>query len=93
MAELIDKGALIDFIEKKFDMKCDTEHGQGYVDAMHDMKDVIIALMPTVTEAEIRAKAIDEFAEKMEAKCNVGGVFVGCEVRRMIEKLAEQLKE
>ena len=37
-------------------------------------------------------KGIEEFAEKLKAKCNVGGVFVGYEIRRMIEKLAEQLK-
>ena len=88
MAELIDKGALMKDIVGRFGCRPYIEVGNKceYVHTILDEQ-------PTVTEAEIRAKAIDEFAEKMKAKCNVGGVFVGCEVRRMIEKLAEQLKE
>ena len=64
MAELIDKNGAIKLIEKEFDMNCLTEWGQGYIDAMKDVKG-IIALLPTTTEAEIRAMAYERFAEKL----------------------------
>ena len=52
--------------------------------------------VPTVTEAEIRAKAIDEFTEKLKAiypSCDLSAWVGNAELNRKIDKLAEQLKE
>lgn len=45
------------------------------------------------TEAGIRAKAIDEFAEKLKRNFRDIGAFTGYEVKREIDEIAEQLKE
>ena len=45
-----------------------------------------------VTEAEIRAKAIDEFAEKLRRNFRDIGAFTGYEVKTWINEIAEQLK-
>lgn len=87
MAELISKDGVIKLIEKEFDMNCLTEWGQGYIDAMHDVKG-IIATLPTVTEAEIRAKAIEEMVERIKIHTKV----VGTTYLEDIDEIAEQLK-
>lgn len=94
MAELIDKNGAIKLIEKEFDMNCLTEWGQGYIDAMKDVKG-IIALLPTTTEAEIRAKAIKDFLDKLlehETENWVDHQEYGI-TWADLELVAEQLKE
>ena len=58
MAELIRKDKLIDW----------TYREPQYYDSINDRTDMrdFINEQPTTTEAEIRAKAIDEFAEKLK---------------------------
>lgn len=51
------------------------------------------AVLPTTTEAEIRAKAIDEFAEKLKESFTFTNYFEGKCFKEHIDKLAEQLKE
>ena len=48
---------------------------------------------PTTTEAEIRAKAIDDFAEKLKESFTFTNYFEGKCFKEHIDKLAEQLKE
>ena len=85
MAKLINRYALFDAIRN-------ITYNSKDADAFFEEVLEVITEQPTTTEAEIRAKAIDEFAERLKAKCSVGSVFVGCEIRRMVDKLAEQLK-
>lgn len=82
MAELIDKEVL----REKF-------NNTGKVGMSHISIDKIIRDMPTTTEAEIRAKAIDEFADKLKRNFRDIGAFTGYEVKREIDEIAEQLKE
>ena len=55
-----------------------------YFDLKHDIEE-----MPTVTEADIRAKAIEEFAEKCKSNilCQTFGLHP-----KQIDEIAEQLK-
>ena len=66
MAELIDKGALVSLVNREKEMSS-SEYSVGYIDAINDVNNMIDVL-PTTTEAEIRAAAIDEFAEKLKAE-------------------------
>lgn len=80
MAELIDKGAFI------ADIKSTIPQGAS--------RGVFLALIddtPTVTEAEIRAKVIEEFAEKLkeESVWTDGG---WCVPNVVIADVAKQLK-
>ena len=70
MAELIDKGALLE----QYGLKDATKYGNKDAEQqahsystlmLYEIADMIDD-MPTVTEAEIRNKAIDEFAEKIK---------------------------
>ena len=56
MAELIDKGALIDHMKSQWEMQ------ELYLPVHFEY---LVDEIPTTTEAEIRAKAISEFAEKL----------------------------
>lgn len=87
MAELIDKNGAIKLIEKEFDMNCLTEWGQGYIDAMNDVKG-IIALLPTTTEAEIRAKALDDFMARINKNTAIADFM-----REYLAEVADELKE
>lgn len=66
MAELIRKDKLIDW----------TYREPNYYDSINDRTDMrdFIREMQTTTEAEIRAKAISEFAEKLKAELS-GQIF------------------
>ena len=91
--------AELDFARKLKEMCC--EHDEDYERAvisprfLNDIIDILL-LEPTTTEAEIRAKAIDEFAEKIRTELleehwiNVG---YRCFFERKINEIAEQLKE
>lgn len=90
MAELIDKGALLE----QYGLKDATKYGNkdakqqahSYSTLMlYEIADMIDD-MPTVTEAEIRAKAIDEFAEKIRP------LLYGMQLK-YFDEIAEQLKE
>ena len=62
MEELIKKGALLEEMTKKYKKRyAGTVRACGFMVAKDMVKDA-----PTITESEIRAKAIDEFAEKMK---------------------------
>lgn len=63
MAELIDKGALLETVKQEKQ----TLQGNIYRAAVCMVEDKI-KRMPTTTESEIRAKAIDEFAEALYNK-------------------------
>ena len=59
-----------------------------------------IVRLPTTTEAEIRAKAIDEFAEKIIRYVDCGHLCNPTEIRwsdlsvvEMVKRLADELKE
>ena len=104
MAELIDKGALVNSLTKDIDMTIEfmnnngTDKYDGSFDGMFGQLNTlksyksIVSDMPTTTEAEIRAKAIDEFAEwiknefKTEIQCTDDELA-------WIDEAAEQLKE
>ena len=93
MAELIRKDKLIDW----------TYRVPKYYDSMNDRTDMrdFINELPTTTEAEIRHRAIDEFAEKLKAviekdlenpdlmlDCKKCGIWKA----KGIDEIAEQLK-
>ena len=62
--------------------------------AMFDSKEELFeAWNNRVTEAEIRNRAIDDFAEKLKRNFRDIGAYTGYEVKREIDELAEQLKE
>ena len=108
MAELIDKGALVESMKRK-DAENPLEH-PSWNDALRTIYGI-----PTVTEADIRAKAIEEFAEKLkyelldtlrifferremyERESDTGKMYshgIGTlrGVNYMIDEIAEQLK-
>ena len=106
MAELIDKGALIkDWkklpVQKVELVSCDDIYrNRPLVDLARVYE--MIESAPTTTEAEIRAKAIDEFAEKLLEEVEANPVDVGGRYSYMIPQsflegqikdIAEQLKE
>ena len=72
MAELIDKGALINQLRNE------------NIPFNADINSIII-MQPTVTEAEIRAKAYDRFAEALLTNEVVD--------KSVVRRVAEQLKE
>jgi len=98
MAELIVKKALIDkFEEVKW--KCDKLSDVAEITGVQ----AVIDAFPTTTEAEIRAMAIDEFAEKLIAlfcyeppvpnKWKMDNIYEGESIKEIITEVAEQLKE
>lgn len=106
MAELIEKRTIRKIIEKYFESlapshyyKMDLEKASVYLDAE-------IAELPTTTEAEIKAKAIDEFADKLKTEYIHYDIDDALEhsiytsysenilaLEEYVDKLAEQLKE
>ena len=95
MAELIDKGALVRELEsvsftedaKKMNVGSDAEMDgffKGYVEGM-------LYFIPTTTEAEIRAKAIDEAIEEMKRWVCVTYGLSDVDLKE-IDEIAEQLK-
>ena len=97
MAGLIVKGALREEIESLTVHVTGLRAGKGVLSKFMDeyRKSVlrIINEQPTTTEAEIRAKAIDEFAEKLKKSFTFTNYFAGKCFNEHIDKLAEQLKE
>ena len=92
MAELINRRTTRKTIEKYFESlapshyyKMDLEKASAYLVSE-------ISELPTVTEAEIRAKAIEEFAEKLKEAFFVLGKYDGHEIKVKIDYMAEQLK-
>ena len=89
MAELIDKNVLIEYIKTQ-------KEGNEYMcrlclDAMCEIVDD----QPATTEAEIRAKAIDEFAEKLHELCGMEiGDYQYPDIlhESRIDEIVEQLK-
>lgn len=85
MAELIDKGALME----KLNVFNDRVHGnEHFIYGIETAKE-LLEYTPTVTEAEIRAKAIDEMVERIKIHVRV----VGTTYLEDIDEIAEQLKE
>ena len=92
MAELIDKGALIDHMKSQWDM-------QDLYMPVHF--EYLVDEIPTTTEAEIRNRAIDEFVNAIEEyyfevedskfRPYLKGINLVSEFN--IRKIAEQLKE
>ncbi len=108
MAELIDKGALILHLKKIVSRESASDNASAGERRISEMVVSVIlncieavAEQPTTTEADIRAKAIDEFAEKMNKKITdfvlehqsqltfVSGVSMGW---KFVDEIAEQLK-
>ena len=101
MAELIDKGALYDAMTEEYKKHyAGTGKGYDFTIAMQ-----MVQNQPTVTEAEIRAKAIEEFAEKLKSDyifCDIGLILSNNNImfesasvvtfKQYIDKIAEQLK-
>ena len=95
MAELIDKSELRrqlwerhDYIVSDYAMYADAEETADEICGVVSMLDD----MPTVTEAEIRAKAIEEFAEKIKSDFTFTDYFAGMCFKDKIDEIAEQLK-
>lgn len=103
MAKLIDKFELVKAVRES---RKNNTHTDGSIARNHDMEHChflsLISRQETVTEAEIRNKAIDEFAEKL--KCFIASqvdcvdgilpVDYCCEVfQSEVDEIAEQLKE
>ena len=96
MAELIDRSKLMFLLERELDINGITDWGKGYMEAIHDAMEHA-KFMETTTEAEIRAMAIDEFAEKLKVKFvdfkkSTDIITLGTCIR-LINSVAEQLKE
>ena len=93
MAELIDKGALIEELHHMIDGDAEFLEDYEYMGI-----DDCIRSMPTTTEAEIRNKAIEEFAErlkpiideKIKGWTNSDDLRRWCE--RAVNEIAEQMK-
>ncbi len=94
MAELIDKNAIHFRCRYGGDCQGGIEQCFKCLDYVCDAED--IQDMPTVTEAEIRAKAIDEFAEKLKKDLDIKYCFGGIDSKfkffDTIDEIAEQLK-
>ena len=94
MAELIDKGALYDAMTEEYKKHyAGTGKGYDFTIAMQ-----MVQNQPTTTEAEIRAKAIDEFAEKIrdwQKEVYTNDRYAGelDFLFKHIYEIAEQLKE
>jgi len=91
MAELIYKGVLKNCYAGDFRMDGKTPCTATYASIRK-----MIDIQPTTTESEIRAKAIDEFAEKLkwEFKNSLGiSKRVADFTTAVINMVAEQLKE
>lgn len=93
MAELIDKGALMEKLKRTSVFECVRNSANKNVFE-------IIGDMPTTTEAEIRAKAIDEFAERCKELVKQGELYDyvrwcnwNNSVFKWFDRVAEQLKE
>lgn len=95
MAELIKKTELIEAL-----VLSHTAHANNSREASLLNRDVLIVMeQPVTTEAEIRAKAIDEFAEKLKAQSenletaiDVFGGSNGQVICETVDEIAEQLK-
>jgi len=95
MAELIDKGALVELFEDKMfnsEIMCP-------IIKLADVLEILEEQTPT-TEAEIRAKAIDEFAERCKELVKQGELYDyvrwcnwNNSVFKWFDRVAEQLKE
>ena len=96
MAELIDKSKLMFLLEREMDMNGITDWGKGYMEAIHDAMEHV-KFMETTTEAEIRAKAYDEFcteAIKQFAEFDrLHGYPTVADCEDVLNDVAEQLKE
>lgn len=86
MAELIDKCALYEQMTEEYKKHyAGTGKGYDFTIAMQ-----MVQNQPTTTEAEIRAKAIDEFAEKLKYEFN-GNIFTDEEKFKYAKKEQEQI--
>jgi uncharacterized protein YecT (DUF1311 family) len=111
MAELIDNSKTIEIlkteracVERNINNQCDRECAK--CDLLREDAEILQAydnaIKVLATESEIRAKAIDEFAEKLNQKITefvlahqsqltfVSGVSMGW---KFVDEIAEQLKE
>ena len=97
MAELIDKDVLVEEVKSLTVHVTGLRAGKGvllkFMDEYRKSVLRIVDEQPTTTEAEIRAKAIDEFAEKLKKSFTFTNYFAGKCFNEHIDKLAEQLKE
>ena len=109
MAELIDKGTFIKWFKENYELEvADEDTGEvTEYDRWISSVDYIDAIerFPTVTEAEIRNKVIDEFAEKLKRymenteqsnyldEINKGNCnYSAMPVYDAVDEIAEQLK-
>ena len=101
MAELIDREPIIKKVKVQAEYSWNDTRKQAYKEFLDMLVDT-----PTTTEAEIRAKVIEEFASALANKDNLtdtrlGFVFevsdsydLSCDyLRRYIDEIAEQMKE
>ena len=107
MAELIDKGALVNSLQNDINMTIEfmnnngTDKYDGSFDRLFGQLNTlksyksIVSDMPTTTEADIRAKAIDEVFEFLKSKRDKKYLkidFDDIDIKKYKMRLAEQLK-
>ena len=99
MVELIGKKALSEEIESLTVHVTGLRAGKGVLSKfMEEYRNSVLRIIdeqPTTTEAEIRAKAINEFAEKLHDLCGVEiGEYQYTDLlhESWIDEIAEQLK-
>ena len=89
MAELINKNVLLDSMDDRYKAKRDIvpdNLAEGFL-----QMEKLIKEQPATTEAEIRAKAIEEFAEKLKAEL-LDALIIFSERREMYEIESEMGK-
>lgn len=90
MAELINKNLLMEELHSIFEGDADLRKDYEYMGI-----DDFIRSMPTTTEAEIRAKAIEEFAKALKERCKRN--FMAFDYQSVsvweINRIAEELKK
>ena len=96
MAELIYK----DDLEKAVRESRANNYHKGFFAQAHDSEHFgflgLISRQPVITEAEIKAKAIDEFAEKLRQEYENAISIPQIEIdfaNKMIDRVIEQLKK
>lgn len=92
MAKLIKKNEAIVIIEREKEIDTSTEWGDGFLSGLNAIEENL-ALLETVTEADIRAKAISDMAEAIKSNFIFTDYAQAMCFKDMIDKLAEQLKK
>ena len=82
----------VDAETEVYHFRCRSCYSDTYFD-YSDEKQSIIDWNNRVTEADIRAKAIDEFAEKLKEEFHGEHWTKFCTIRNKVDEISEQLKE